>query len=271
MGTVHRAHDTLLDRDVAIKLLLRNELRDAEVKQRFFREARVCAQLQHPNIISVYDVGEQDGCAFIAMELLVGIDWQHVLREKQAIPIARKLQFMVQACKGLAYAHQHQIIHRDLKPSNLFIKEDGQVKILDFGLARLPTSSLTVIGRVLGTPNYMAPEQILGQKCDMRSDLFSAAIVFFEFLTGIHPFQSEFIPRAIAYGDPTHLRDADSSLPLSFQEIFDKALSKSPEVRYQTAEELGDVLRIAGNELAPEIAGNSKAFTWNTAGSEKTG
>ena len=243
MGAVHRGRDTLLDRDVAIKMMRESSRIDAEFKQRFHREARVCAQLQHPNIVAVYDMGEHEESSYIVMELLDGFDWRRIIRDKRRIPAPQKIEFIVQVCDGLAFAHRHSIFHRDLKPSNLFIHQDRQVKILDFGLARMPASSLTVTGRVLGTPNYMAPEQILGEKCDAQSDLFSAAIVFFEFLTGVHPFEAPFIPRRIAYGEPERLSNADPSLPGAFGEIFERAFANSPASRYRDAEEIASALR----------------------------
>jgi serine/threonine protein kinase len=254
MGTVYHAHDSILDRDVAIKMMRTGPHVEPEIKERFYREARACARLQHPNIVTVYDLGESEGSAYIAMELLTGMDWRAAVRERHRFPLKGRIEFMAQVCDGLAHAHRSSVVHRDIKPSNLFIQENGQSKILDFGLARLPESSLTLAGRVLGTPNYMAPEQILGRACDRRSDLFSAAIVFFEFLTGVHPFQSPFIPRRIADGDPASLGELSGRLPVSLHLIFDRSLAKEPDLRYENAEQLAADLRTAAGEISEDDA-----------------
>src|SRR5215470_849781 len=183
MGTIYQARDQVLDRVVALKVLRTDSDLDPELKERFYREARACARLAHPNIITVYDLGEADGAVYIAMELLVGADLRKLLRENRTPALPVKLDVMAQVCDALEHAHQKQLVHRDIKPSNIFLCDDMRAKVLDFGIARLPTSNLTMAGKVLGSPNYMAPEQIRGGKCDSRSDLFSAAIVFCEFLT----------------------------------------------------------------------------------------
>lgn len=252
MGTVYHGRDAVLDREVAIKMMRTGPHVDPEIKERFYREARACARLQHPNIVTVYDLGEYEGIAYIAMELLVGVDWRVLVKEKRVVPATQKLEFMAQVCDGLAHAHRNTVVHRDIKPSNLFVHHGGQVKILDFGLARLPTSNLTLTGRVLGTPNYMAPEQILGQPCDARSDLFSAAIVFFEFLTGTHPFRGELIPRRIVDGEPERLSEISPSMPDSLVDVFARALANPPACRYQDATQFAADLRAAARELPRE-------------------
>ncbi|MCW5981058.1 MAG: serine/threonine protein kinase [Bryobacteraceae bacterium] len=252
MGTVHRARDTVLDRDVAIKVMRTGPRVDEEIRNRFYREARLGARLQHPNIVTVYDLGECDETAYIAMELLEGLDWRLVIKEKRRLPATKKIELIAQTCQGLSHAHRHSIIHRDLKPSNLYIHGGDQAKILDFGLARMPTSNLTLTGKILGTPNYMAPEQILGRRCDARSDLFSASIVFFEFLTGAHPFAGPFVPRRIVDGEPELLVNVDPMLPDSLGAIFEKALSKPPDSRYQDGAELANDLLEAAKEVIDE-------------------
>src|SRR5947208_15725660 len=184
MGVVYRARDTLLYREIALKTIGTGPTVDPEIRERFYREARACAALQHPNIVTVFDLGEAENMAYIVMELLQGEDLKHIIDEKRAIPLDTRMELMVQVCEALAHAHQSRVIHRDIKPSNIFIEKGNRAKVLDFGIARLPRSKLTIVGRVLGTPNYMAPEQILGQGCDARSDLFALAVVFFEFVTG---------------------------------------------------------------------------------------
>src|SRR6266567_5252440 len=184
MGIVYRARDKSLDREVALKVLRAESQLDPEIAERFRREARACAQLHHPNIVTIYDLGEAEGgVTYIAMELLNGIDWRTAVRQQLRLPMARKIELLAEVCEGLGHAHSHGVVHRDIKPGNLFLHQPNQTqpgqtqinqtKILDFGIARLATSVLTRTGRILGTPNYMAPEQITGEKCDSRSDLFS--------------------------------------------------------------------------------------------------
>jgi eukaryotic-like serine/threonine-protein kinase len=251
MGTVHRAHDRMLERDVAIKLMRTGPHVEPEIRQRFYREARGLARLQHPNIVTVYDLGEDEGTAYIAMELLNGVDWRRAMRDRP-VSTAVKLDLIVQVCNGMAHAHRNALVHRDIKPSNLFIHEGKHVKILDFGLARLPESRMTLTGRVLGTPNYMAPEQILGEPCTARSDIFSAAIVFFEFLTGVHPFRSALIPRRIAHGEPEQLLEVAPLMPLGLGAAFAKALARDPAARYgDIAEFAAEVTTAAGEVEEP--------------------
>lgn len=249
MGVIYRARDTILDREVALKTIARAGSLDPELKERFYREARSCARLQHPNIVTVYDLGEQDGTAYIAMELLIGADLRKFIAEKRTLPDETKLELLAGVCDGLHHAHSHGIIHRDIKPSNIFLHEDGRAKILDFGVARLPTSNLTMMGRVLGTPHYMAPEQILGKPCDARSDLFSLAIVAFEFLTYAHPFFGESIPKRILHDAPDRLLSRSPQLPPELETVIARGLEKEPAQRYQTAAEFGSELRKVVNQL----------------------
>jgi serine/threonine-protein kinase len=246
---------------------------DPEVRQRFYREARGLARLQHPNIVTVYDLGEDGGTAYIAMELLNGVDWRRAMRDRP-LPTPLKLELIVQVCEGMAHAHRSALVHRDLKPSNLFIHQGKQVKILDFGLARLPESRLTLTGRVLGTPNYMAPEQILGEPCTPQSDIFSAGIVFFEFLTGVHPFRSTLIPRRIAHGEPENLLEVAPLMPAGLAPAFSRALARNPAERCDICEFAAQVKAAAGEvhepPPAPRPAGDETAPFEVTASGEQT-
>jgi serine/threonine protein kinase len=255
MGTVYRARDTVLDREVALKTIRAGPSVEPEIKERFYREARTCARLQHPHIVTVYDFGEVDDTAYIIMELLVGEDLRKAIETKRKIPTKQKIDLMAQVSDALAHAHRLGIVHRDIKPSNIFVVQDHLAKVLDFGIARMPASKLTVLGRVLGTPNYMAPEQIKGDICDARSDLFSFAIVFFEFITGVHPFQGNYIPRNIVGQSATKLRSLDDSFPRSLELVLDKALQKRPEDRFQSADEFSEALVEARREF--EFDGNA--------------
>src|SRR5258708_2517442 len=243
MGTVYRASDTMLDREVALKTIRTGPEVDPEIRERFYREARACARLVHPNIITVYDLGEVDKTAFIAMELLAGSDFRQVIAEKRRMSRGAKIELALQFLNALSHAHAHGIVHRDIKPSTLFLRGNGTVKVLDFGIARLPSSRLTVAGSILGTPNYMAPEQILPRPSDARADLFSAAVVLFELLVYVHPFQSPLIPRRIIEGEPDSLFDHDSSMPVVLERVVARALAKDPAQRYASAEEFSGDLK----------------------------
>jgi hypothetical protein len=257
MGTVYVARDKILDRQVALKTVLPGAHLDDELKERFYREARACARLQHPSIITIYDFGEENGTAYIAMELLSGTDVRRLIAERRPLPLDVKLDLGAMICEGLEHAHSQGIVHRDIKPSNLFVTEDGRAKILDFGIARTATSSLTMVGRVLGTPNYMAPEQILGKTCDARSDLFSVAIVLFELITGSHPFKGESIPRRIVREAPDDLRSALPDASAEVTSILAKALEKKPEQRYQSGKDFAADLRAAAARCRGGAAGTS--------------
>ncbi len=249
LGSVYRARDTVLDREVALKTIITGSDVSAEVKERFYREGRACARLHHPHIVTVYDLGEQNGVAYIVMELLTGADLQRIIAEKRPLALATRLELAAQVAEALGYAHHQGIIHRDIKPANIFIQEQG-AKILDFGVARISSSQLTRLGSALGTPDYMAPEQISGQVCESLSDLFSAAILFFEFFSHTHPFQGRNIPRRIMYEPPAALRSVSPALPLSLESVLARGLEKDPGRRFQSGEEFAAALRAIAQEVA---------------------
>jgi serine/threonine protein kinase len=251
MGTVFHARDTSLPRDVAIKQMLTGPHVDPQIRERFLREARVCASLQHPNIVTVFDLTEAEGVAYIVMEYLAGNDWSGVIRNKTQLEMQERLTYMSQICDALDYAHRKGIVHRDIKPSNLFLTVEGRPKLLDFGIAKLPESKLTIAGKVPGTPDYMAPEQLLGQTCDGRSDIFSVALVFSELLTGVHPFRGTFIPQRIVKSPPESLCASAPQISTSLESAIFLALEKDPGKRYQTASQFGDALRSIQGETSP--------------------
>jgi serine/threonine-protein kinase len=246
MGQVYLAHDTVLDRDVALKVMVAQIADDPELKQRFEREARAVAKMQHPNLVTVFDLGSHDGSPYIAMEFLKGQDLQKAVRQPPPMTLERKVAIIVQVLAGLAHAHQQSIIHRDIKPANIFIMEDGSVKIMDFGVARLSGHTMTADGNIVGTADYMSPEQVQGKPVDPRSDLFSVGCMLFELAAGRRPFHSDNL-MAIFY-KITHEEanfdlipqgaDYDALMP-----ILKKALSKSSDERYQTAYEFAVDLR----------------------------
>src|SRR5262245_58333969 len=184
MGIVYVAHDTVLERDVALKLMASSIADDPSTIDRFTREAKAVAKMTHPNVVMVFDLGSHsDGSPFIAMELLKGHDLQHALRTPPALSLERKLSVLVQVLAGLDHAHQSCIVHHDIKPANIFICADGTVKIMDFGVARLATGSMSGTGKIVGTADYMSPEQVKGDKVDGRSDVFSVGCMLYEMLT----------------------------------------------------------------------------------------
>jgi tRNA A-37 threonylcarbamoyl transferase component Bud32 len=247
MGQVYLAHDTVLDRDVALKVMVAQIADDPELKARFEREARAVAKMTHPNVVTVFDLGSHtDGSPYIAMELLKGQDLQKAARQSPPMTLERKVAVIVQVLAGLAHAHQQGIVHRDIKPANIFIQEDGSVKIMDFGVARLTTASMTGTGNIVGTADYMSPEQVKGAKVDGRSDLFSVGCMLFELAAGRRPFHADNL-MAIFY-KITHEganfdlipqgADHDALMP-----ILKKALARNIEERYQTAFEFAVDLR----------------------------
>ncbi len=192
MGIVYLAHDTVLERDVALKVMVAQIADDPELKQRFEREAKAVAKMTHPNVVNVFDLGSHtDGSPFIAMELLKGKDLQKAIRQPAPMSLERKVAIIVQVLAGLAHAHQAGIVHRDIKPANIFLNDDGTVKIMDFGVARLTRASMTGTGNIVGTADYMSPEQVKGAKVDGRSDLFSVGCMLFELPAGRRPFHAE--------------------------------------------------------------------------------
>ncbi len=247
MGQVYLARDTMLDRDVALKVMVAQIADDPELKTRFEREAKAVAKMTHPNVVTVFDLGNHsDGSPFIAMELLKGQDLQKAVRQTPPMTLERKVAIIVQVLAGLSHAHQAGIVHRDIKPANIFIQEDGSVKIMDFGVAHVTAASMTGTGSVVGTADYMSPEQVQGKKVDGRSDLFSVGCMLFELSAGRRPFHSDNL-MAIFY-KITHEdanfdlipqgADYDALMPL-----LKKALSKNLAERYQTAYEFAVGLR----------------------------
>jgi len=182
MGVVYKARDPVLDRVVAIKTinltLPKDEL--AEYEARFYQEARAAGGLNHPNIVTIYDIGKSDRVAYMAMELLEGEELRSILSSHEPLPISEALDIGAQVAEGLAYAHERQIVHRDIKPANIMVVRDGLVKITDFGIARMRTNEVkTMTGMILGSPKYMSPEQVAGKRADHRSDLFSLGVLFY--------------------------------------------------------------------------------------------
>jgi class 3 adenylate cyclase/hemoglobin-like flavoprotein len=244
MGEVFRAHDPVLDREVALKIIAAG---DDERRERFTREAQSAARLMHPNIVVVYDFGEDDGRFFMAMELLSGVDLKRAIATNMVTELDAKLRVMQQICDAVSFAHARNIIHRDLKPANIFLLPNGQTKILDFGLARVDHSEMTSTGMILGTPNYMSPEQVKGQKADARADIFALGAVFYELLSKRKAFDADALHTVlykVLQHEPEPLRTL-SNMPTPVSDIVTRALLKEPSLRYQTMTEMRDAIHIA--------------------------
>lgn len=265
MGLVYKARDPMLERVVAIKTV--NLSMDAEelgeYEGRFNQEARAAGSLNHPNIVTIYDVGKGGNLAFMAMEFLQGRDVRAMIAGGKALPASQAVSIAAQVAEGLAYAHEHDVIHRDIKPANIMVVRDGLVKIMDFGIARMRSGDVqTQSGVVLGSPKYMSPEQVQGKRADQRSDLFSLGVVLYEMLTGKAPFEGENMT-AIMLQTLNFNPDPPSRVNPALPEILDfivaKALAKRPDDRYATARDMASDLRecekaLRGEANAPLIA-----------------
>ena len=241
MGVVYKARDPVLNRFVAVKSLSSSLKADNELRRRFVREAQAVASLNHPNIVTIHDFGEEQGRIFMAMELLEGQDLRDLISSGEPLTLDEKLALMEQVCEGLAFAHTKGIVHRDLKPGNIHIQPNGQVKVLDFGLARLESSTLTRDGLVIGTPNYMSPEQVLGERVDARSDVFSAGAVFYELITNRKPFQADSVHTVmfqVVHKEPAPVRQWAPEVPPGIVAVVERAMAKDRDRRYQNAGEL---------------------------------
>ncbi len=248
MGVVYKAIDPLIDRIVAIKTIKFDLSSDdsADFEERFYREAKSAGRLNHPNIVTIYDVGKSDNTAYIAMEFLEGQLLKDVLDVHTAMSIDKIVDIAAQIAEGLAYAHKNGIVHRDIKPSNIMLVYEDTVRITDFGIARMSTSSKTIAGTVMGSPRYMAPEQVVGKPIDGRSDLFSLGVVLYELLTGESPFDADNINTTmyrIVNEVPTPPKTLNPRLPEVFDYIVAKALAKHPDERYQSGVEFARDLR----------------------------
>ena len=273
MGEVYRARDTRLDRSVAIKVLPAELSNDPHRRARFEREARVVAALSHPHICTLYDVGEQDGTAFLVMELLEGQTLKQLMSRRR-LGVGEMIAIALDAADGLESAHARGIIHRDVKPANIFITRRGQAKILDFGLAkaapegpaaatRTARDLLTDAGTAVGTVAYMSPEQALGQDLDARTDLFSLGVVLYEMATGDLPFRgdtSAALFDRLLHQAPTSLTRLNPDVPEALARIVDKALEKNRDVRYQSAREMSvDLQRLRRERQSGPVAASGIA------------
>ncbi|MBK9305614.1 MAG: serine/threonine protein kinase [Nitrospira sp.] len=250
MGVVYLGKDPTIQRFVAIKTMQLDAIDDTdklqEVKARFFREAESTGRLSHPNIVTIFDAGEEQDLGYIAMELLQGTTLKEWSRKPNLMPFPKMLSILATVAEAMDYAHQQGVVHRDIKPANIMVTNDNVVKIMDFGIAKMATFSKTQTNIVMGTPTYMSPEQIAGKKVDGRSDIFSLGVVMFELLTGRPPFMADNVSAllfAIAHNPHPSLKAIRPDMPPLLKAILDRALHKDPVHRYRRASEFATELR----------------------------
>ena len=272
MARVYKGYDPEIDREIAIKLLKSQLAEDDQYRMRFLREAKGAGTLSHPNIVTIFDVGVDGKHPYIAMELVDGMTLTDLIRTGQPTSTRDVVEIGIQLTRALDYAHKKGIIHRDIKPGNIMLVSSGnQVKVTDFGICRIDGSDQeltqhTQLGDVLGTPNYMSPEQVLGQKVDSRSDLFSVGVVLYKLVTGALPFEGDSIisvAMKITQTDPPTVEKLRPDVPLSLRRVIERSLKKQPEKRYQTGEEFAQALIGVARELkeAEEKKGKGKGLS----------
>jgi len=251
MGLVYKALDLKINRLLAIKTIRFSDEFDEdviqEIKERFFREAEIAGRLSHPCIVTLHDMGEDQDLTYMAMEYLEGENLEKFINKKNLLPLRKVLSVVASVAEALEFAHRADVIHRDIKPANIMLLKTGGVKVTDFGIAKAISSSRTRTGVILGTPNYMSPEQIMGQKVDPRSDVFSLGVVFYQLLTGELPFQGDNLSSLlyqITQVKHPPLRSFNSRIPVACEQIMDKALAKNPDERFKTAGQMEKLLKL---------------------------
>jgi serine/threonine protein kinase len=266
MGIVYDGFDPMIGRRVALKTVRRDQLERAEAEEilaRFKREAQAAGRLNHPNIVSIYEYGEDNGTAFIAMEFVEGRELKDYFDGSERFPMAEIVRIMGQLLEALDFSHKNGVVHRDIKPANIILLKDGTVKVADFGIARVESSNLTQAGSVLGTPSYMSPEQFMGQTVDGRSDLFSAGVILYQFLTGEKPFTGALttIMHKVLKEQPAAPSELNVQVPRPFDALIGKALAKRPDERFQNGREFAIALKMAAAGQA--VPGDSDATLVN--------
>jgi serine/threonine protein kinase len=258
MGVVYKARDPLIDRTVAIKTVaLDHSPEESEAfVQRFYREAKAAGRLNHSNIVTIHDVGESDGVAYIAMEFLQGQSLREILDSGVVLPPERTADIVAQVADGLAYAHENGIVHRDIKPANIMVLDSGRVKIMDFGIAHWRAGSRSSAGTVFASPKYMAPERIAGQRVDGRADIFSLGAVLYELLTGFPPFfggDLEALLDQVINETPAPPRSRNKTIPFAFDYIVATSMAKRPDDRYPDARTMASAVRNFRDPRLPAI------------------
>lgn len=269
MGVVYEAFDPLIERTVAIKTILKSAIDKGEAEEtfsRFRREARAAGRLSHPKIVSIYEYGEDDEMAFIVMELIRGKELKEYFDHEDRFSIKDGIRIVMQILDALDYSHSRSVVHRDIKPANILITDSGQIKIADFGIAKIDSSLLTQAGVVLGTPTYMSPEQFMGHAVDHRADLYATGVILYQFLTGARPFNGSVITimhQAVNQEavPPSQLNPAVSK---QLDEVVKKAMAKKPEDRFQNATEFMSALKTAAQTSPlPSVPERNPDITWN--------
>lgn len=253
MGIVYEGYDPFIERPVAIKTIQKSLVEKSEAAEafsRFRREAQAAGRLSHPKIVSVYEYGEEGDVAFIAMEFVTGRELKDLFDEGKRFSVPESLHIMLQILDALDYSHNRGVIHRDIKPANILISDDSQIKIADFGIAKIDASHMTQIGTVLGTPAYMSPEQFLGNPVDRRSDIYSAGVILYQFLTGEKPFSGSMISimQKVLHEQPPLPSQLNPNVSDALQAVVMNALSKEVAQRYQTASEFMIALKAAAEK-----------------------
>ncbi|MGH7205210.1 MAG: serine/threonine-protein kinase [Nitrospiraceae bacterium] len=257
MGVVYLGKDPTIHRFVAIKTMRLDQVDEPDevknIKERFFREAESTGRLMHPNIVTIYDAGEEEGVGYIAMEHVDGTTLTGWCRKGSLLPVQRVTLITAEVAEALDYAHRQGVVHRDIKPANIMVTTNGIVKVMDFGIARITSSKKTQTGTIMGSPSYMSPEQVSGAKVDGRSDIFSLGVVLFELLTGTVPFDAENVPAVlfkIAHEPHPSLKAIRPELPSCAETILNRALHKDPLNRYHRARDLAQDLRACPQSLS---------------------
>lgn len=265
MGIVYEGFDPYIERPVAIKTIqktLIDQSEASEIFSRFRREAQAAGRLTHPNIVAIYEYGEEGDMAFIAMELLDGVELKEYFDKAKRFQLNEGVSIMLQLLEALEYSHERGVVHRDIKPSNILIAKNGKIKIADFGIAKIESSDLTHVGTILGTPSYMSPEQFLGLVADRRSDLYSAGVILYQLLTGERPFTGSnmsIIMHKVLHQAPVPPGQLNPVISQAMDEVVKKALSKRPEDRFQTAGQFMEALKLASEAtIKPEPQSPSK-------------
>src|SRR6202040_2341532 len=265
MGEVYRAYDPVIDRLVAIKVL-RPELiagsGSEQWLQRFRREARAAGRRFHPNIVAIWDFGGDDGTPFLAMEFVDGRSLDDLIKSSGPFEPSRGVAIIAQVLSALGFAHENGIVHRDVKPSNIMVLQNGDVKVADFGIARIDASEFTIVGDLLGTPAYMAPEQFSGAPVDHRTDLFAAGVILFEMLTGVKPFRGKSITEIMSFMEkrgPEDIRALNPAVPEAMKHVIGKSVAFDPAQRYADAAVFSKAVADAMPDLpgAPQVSGSA--------------
>ena len=269
MGVVYRAVDSVLDRPVAIKVMNEAIARQEDLRKRFLHEAQAAASLQHPNVVCIYDLGDFNGHLFIAMEFVQGVDLEKLLEIGEPLTLQARLDIVIDVLTGLTFAHKRGIVHRDIKPANIRVTEDGRAKIMDFGVAHLASSSMTSTGSFLGTPSYMAPEQITEGKTTPATDLFAVGGVLYQLLTGMKPFDAPTLQNLffrIITDEPRRVSELMPGLPTALDRIVQKAMAKDPALRYNSALEMANDLSAVRAKLSGPAYPESVSLSASVSG-----